>query len=135
MSALNEQDPSGIGQHQAGAKLDAGKNKAGVLADFSRALLAVSEVGTFGADKYSRGGWQSVPNGVERYTDAAWRHLLKESQESIDDDSGLDHAAHMAWNALARLELILRSESESQIDKWILRHNQPILNTTQTTEE
>ena len=77
MSALNEQDPNGITQHEPGSKLDAGKNKAGVLADFSRALLAVSEVGTFGADKYSRGGWQSVPNGVERYTDAAWRHLLK----------------------------------------------------------
>ena len=130
MSALNEQDPNGIGRHEAGAKLDAGKNKAGVLADFSRALLAVSEVGTFGADKYSRGGWQSVPNGVERYTDAAWRHLLKESQESIDDDSGLDHAAHMAWNALARLELILRSKAIDQGSKWALKEGQPILNTT-----
>ncbi len=103
-----EQDPNGINQHAPGAKLDAGKPMAGVLGDFGLALMAVAEVGTFGANKYTRGGWQSVPNGIERYTDAAWRHLLKEPLEPLDDDSGLSHAAHMAWNALARLELQLR---------------------------
>ena len=91
-----EKDPNGIEQHQPGAKLDAGKPMAGVLGDFGLALMAVAEVGTFGAKKYSRGGWQSVPNGIERYTDAAWRHLLKESQEPHDRESGLSHAAHMA---------------------------------------
>ena len=105
---MSESDPQGLSPHEAGAKLDAGKNKAGLLSDFSLALLAVAEVGTHGAEKYSRGGWQSVPNGLERYTDAAWRHLLKERQDHTDEDSGLSHAAHMAWNALARLELILR---------------------------
>ncbi len=105
-----EIDPNGIDQHAAGSKLDAGKIQAAVLADFSRALTAVAEVGTFGANKYTRGGWQSVPNGLERYTDALWRHLLKEQIDTIDPDSELTHAAHMAWNALARLELILREE-------------------------
>lgn len=104
-----ESGPNGIKPHSPGSKDDAGKTKAGILADFGLALMAVSEVGTFGANKYTRGGWQSVPNGVERYSDAAWRHLLKENQEPLDDESGLRHAAHMAWNALARLELMLRS--------------------------
>lgn len=104
-------DPHGIDQHSPGAKLDAGKPMAGVLGDFGLALTAVAEVGTFGANKYSRGGWQSVPNGVERYTDATWRHLLRESQEPDDEESGLKHASHMAWNALARLELMLRDQS------------------------
>lgn len=103
-----DKDPNGIGQHEPGAKLDARKTKAGVLSDFSLALLEVGKVGTFGANKYTRGGWQSVPDGIERYTDALWRHLLEERHEPIDQDSGLLHAAHIAWNCLARLELILR---------------------------
>lgn len=107
-----ETDPNGIDQHQPGAKLDQGKIKAGLLVDFSNALLAVAEVGTFGANKYTRGGWQHVENGIERYTDAMFRHFLKEPLEPLDKDSNLSHAAHAAWNALARLELILRTRKE-----------------------
>jgi len=106
----DEADPNGTDPHAPGAKLDAGKAMAGILADFARALTAIAEVGTFGAKKYSRGGWQAVPNGAERYTDAMWRHLLKEAYEPVDNDSGLAHDAHMAWNALARLELRLREK-------------------------
>lgn len=109
-----EYDPNGLRPSDPGAKLDAGKVMAGVLADFPRALKEVAAVGTFGAKKYSRGGWQSVPNGVERYTDAFWRHLLEEGIDPVDTDSGLLHAAHVAWNALARLELMIRElEQES----------------------
>lgn len=105
-----EQDPLGTDAHAPGAKLDAGKVLAGVLADFSLALLAVAEVGTHGAEKYSRGGWQSVPEGETRYKDADWRHLLKGRHEDRDPDSGLLHEAHRAWNVLAVLELKLRRE-------------------------
>jgi hypothetical protein len=105
-----ESDPTGRSAHEAGAKLDSGKPLAGVLGDFSLALLEVAKVGTHGAEKYSRGGWQSVPEGVTRYSDAMWRHLLAERHEEMDG-SGLRHAAHLAWNALARLELMLRGES------------------------
>ena len=108
----NETDPNGINQHAAGAKLDDGKIQAGVLKDFSLALMAVAEVGTFGANKYTRGGWQSVPNGIERYEDALWRHLLKARHEPIDDDSGFLHQAHLAWNILASLEMVLRQKRE-----------------------
>lgn len=103
-----ESDPNGIDQHAPGAKCDAGKQLAGVLLDFSRALEAVADVGTFGANKYTRLGWASVPNGEQRYTDALMRHLLKGQREAIDPDSGLDHLAHLAWNCLAVLELRLR---------------------------
>lgn len=103
-----EFDPNGRSMHEPGAKADAGKIKAGLVGDFGLALLAVAEVGTHGADKYTRGGWQHVPNGQERYTDAMWRHLLKAGQEEFDGDSGLSHAAHAAWNALAVLELECR---------------------------
>lgn len=103
-----EIDPTGRSAHEPGAKLDHGKMKAAVLSDFALALSEVAKVGTFGANKYTRGGWQSVPGGIERYDDAKWRHLLKSRHEPIDADSGLRHRAHEAWNVLAVLELELR---------------------------
>lgn len=104
----DERDPNGVMQHEPGAKLDDGKVLAGILSDFSLALLAVAEVGTHGAAKYTRGGWQSVQGGETRYFDAEWRHLLKSRHETFDADSGLLHLAHQCWNTLARLELLLR---------------------------
>ena len=57
----------------------------------------------------------SVPNGCERYTDAMYRHLLAEAAgQKCDAESGLAHAAHAAWCALARLELMLRDEEARQ---------------------
>lgn len=99
-------------QHEPGTKLDDGKPKSGILGDFSRALNAVAEIGTFGAEKYSRGGWQHVDNGIERYSDAMWRHLLAECSNELDDESGMKHAAHLAWNALARLDLMIREQED-----------------------
>ncbi len=110
MLGKGESDPNSVGQHEPGAKLDQGKVQAGVLGQFAKALLAVAEVGTHGAEKYSRGGWQSVENGIERYGDAGWRHKLKGAYEELDPDSKLKHKAHEVWNILAELELILREE-------------------------
>jgi hypothetical protein len=103
-----EFDPTGTEAHEPGAKLDGGKLLAATLSDFSLALQAVAEVGTHGARKYSRGGWQSVPDALTRYKDAEWRHLLKSRHEEYDQDSGLLHDAHKIWNSLAQLELFLR---------------------------
>lgn len=104
-----ETDPTGRKASDKGSKLDAGKNRLGlVLLGFTRALQAVGQVGTYGAIKYTDNGWQSVPKGKERYTDALLRHLFKEATgEVTDKDTGIEHAAHAAWNALARLELLL----------------------------
>lgn len=100
-----EKDPHGMDPHQPGAKLDAGKPDMSLLIDFSVALREVAKVGDFGAQKYTRGGWLQVPNGYTRYTAAMLRHTFVGSP--IDDESGLLHAAHAAWNALARLEMLL----------------------------
>lgn len=109
-----EKDPNGKGAHDPGAKLDQGKNRLGlVMNGFSRALQAVGEVGTYGANKYTDNGWMQVPSGVDRYTDAMYRHLMKEAAgEMSDKDTGLLHAAHAAWNALARLDLMLRDRGD-----------------------
>ena len=98
-----ERDPNGINQHEAGAKLDAGKVRAGLVVDgFRDALKAVSEVGTYGAAKYSDDGWKSVPDGQGRYRDAMMRHILT---DGIDEESGLPHLWHAAWNVLAMIQL------------------------------
>ena len=105
-----EHDPHGKDAHEAGAKLDAGKLRpALVLGGFARALKEISKVGTYGAKKYTDNGWMEVPNGVERYDDAKLRHWLDEKCGiGCDQDTTLLHACHEAWNALARLDLILR---------------------------
>ena len=99
--------PDGLDQKDMGAKLDGNKVDASLLGMFGLALEAVAEVGTYGAKKYARGGWEHVGDGVNRYTAAMLRHYFKEHYESHDAE-GLFHAAAVAWNSLARLELILR---------------------------
>lgn len=95
-----------------GAKLDAGKEPMRlILHAMPRALLEVGKVGAYGAAKYSPNGWLSVPDAVARYTDAMFRHALREGIEPHDEESGLLHAAQVAWNALARLELMLQQSS------------------------
>lgn len=110
----SERDPNKKKPHESGAKLDAGKNRLGlVLFGFARALQEVGRVGTYGAQKYTDNGWMEVPDGVRRYTDALLRHLLKEATgEENDPDTQLLHAAHAAWNSLARLDLLLREREE-----------------------
>lgn len=117
-SSLGEVDPLGKSAKDSGSKLDAGKIRMGlVLGGFARALQEVARVGTFGANKYTDNGWMEVPNGVNRYTDALYRHLNKEAQgEVLDQDSKMLHAAHAAWNALARLDLMVR---EAQLTRGV----------------
>ena len=102
-----------MGLHQKGVKDDKGKPDMSIIFEgFPRALLSVGDIGTFGANKYTRGGWMTVPDGINRYTAAMGRHLLAEAIDpgAVDEDSGELHAVQVAWNALARLELILRDK-------------------------
>ena len=96
--------------HVPGAKDDKSKPMAGVLLDFSRALQTVVDVGTYGAKKYTRRGWVAVGDAETRYLDAMMRHLLAMDvdPDGLDTETGLPHLAHVAWNALAVLELQAR---------------------------
>ena len=100
---------------QQGLKYDQGKSRLGeMLIDFSDSLTLVAQVWAFGADKYAKSNWKYVDNGINRYTNAMLRHLIKEGPDgtAIDDESELMHAAHVAWNALARLHLIIKRQGE-----------------------
>lgn len=94
---------------ERGAKHDAGKVRAGLLVkDFPHALTAVARVATFGAQKYAAHSWKTVPDAAVRYHDALHRHILAQAGgDANDPESGLPHSAHIAWNALALLELEL----------------------------
>lgn len=100
--------PDDSKDEQTGRKFDGGKPRADLLLDMAQALMAVAEVSTFGAEKYAAHDWLKVPNAKERYMAALWRHLLQSNSERFDPDSKLDHYAHVAWNALAILELARR---------------------------
>lgn len=82
----------------------------GVIKYFPRALMEVARVSDFGHSKYGEwGGWVNVDDAIDMYGDAKCRHMLKEAMQiSTDDESELMHAAHEAWGALARLELLCR---------------------------
>ena len=97
----------------AGARKDDGGKAPiyrGVLSYFPRAISEVAAVSNFGATKYAWNGWLYVDDGINRYSDAMVRHLAEEGKgEVLDPESGLHHAAHVAWGALARLELMLNN--------------------------
>lgn len=110
-----ETEPNGLSPHTAGAKLDAGKNRLGlVFTDFAKAIEQVGLVATLGAIKYTASGWVAVDKGKERYSDALFRHLVAHAKGERVDASGLLHLAHAAWNVLAVLELELRTPTAEQ---------------------
>lgn len=102
--------------HQPGVKDDGGKVDLTFVTDyFPNAIAAVARVSAFGAAKYARGGWRTVSDGVARYTAAMLRHIIRTGPRFYTESDGkkdwqLDHEAQVAWNALARLELILRED-------------------------
>lgn len=87
-----------------GTKYDNGKPRiAEMVVDFKIPLEELCKVWEFGADKYEKSNWKKLDNGVCRYTNAMLRHLLAEEDSLTDSESGLLHASHIAFNALARL--------------------------------
>lgn len=79
-----------------------------VFDSMNLALMEVVKVATFGARKYEPESWKLVDNGSTRYKSALYRHLL--DPQELDEESELDHLAHVAWNALALLQLKMEKE-------------------------
>ena len=107
-----ESDPSGKSLNTSGAKADAGKIRMHlVTGGMARAIREVAKVATYGANKYTDGGWVEVPNGFNRYEDAQQRHATdRHVGMEFDPETQLSHLAHEAWNSLAKLDLYLRAK-------------------------
>ena len=98
-----------------GKKYDGGKPMVGALCRvFPRALLAVGQCIEFGTHKYPQpDNWKLVEGAFTRYQDSMMRHYLKyQAGEIMDSETKLPHLSHMAWNALAILELYLMNNPE-----------------------
>lgn len=103
---------------QKGTKNDKGKTPIyNMLKQFALALEQVAKTSQYGHEKYKHDDddWDNfsrLENAYARYSNGLTRHLLNDGL----DESGLDHDAHVAWNALARLECKLRKEKEDEED-------------------
>lgn len=117
---------------EVGRKYDGGKAPIvqGCLWYFPRALQAVAEQSRYGKDKYNLDyadkNFMRVEEAFKRYSDGLGRHLAGEEVdfEGIDPESGLPHAYAVAWNALARLEILLTELSEQRPEQDVQRDKQ-----------
>lgn len=86
------------------AKRDAGKPKLTLVPH--QIIYDIARVREYGNAKYlDPDNWQTIE--IERYRDAAFRHLLKYLREpqGRDDESGLTHLAHLACNVAFLCEM------------------------------
>lgn len=94
-----------------GRKDDAGKLRYDLVDDAAEEALV--SVLTFGAQKYSPGGWRHVPDAQARYFAALRRHLRAHRRgEKVDPESGLPHLAHAACCLHFMLALALEEEKD-----------------------
>lgn len=98
-----------------GIKLDAGKTRWDLLP--LRAMEEIVKVYTFRAGKYGDNNWQNLPYGYNRCKVAMFCHLAaSERGEQLDNESGLPHLAHMAWNAIALLHFYMEDLNKKDHD-------------------
>lgn len=105
-----------ITQQALGVRDDANKPPVaqGVFAYFPRALADVARLSEFGSKKYAWHNWEGLDQN--RIANALARHVLAVhvDPDGVDPETGLHHLVSVAWNALAQLELIKRSQGSEQ---------------------
>ena len=81
---------------------------------FPKALEAVTRCSEYGHNKYKdvdqdHLNFTRVGGGSKTYADAGLRHRI---EQGVDSESGLPHAYHVCWNALAELELWIKENQK-----------------------
>lgn len=79
------------------AKADAGKPRLTLVP--RRIIIEIAKIREYGNAKYGDPeNWRTVE--IERYRDAAFRHLLAYlgDPKGVDNESGLPHLSHLACN-------------------------------------
>ena len=93
------------------AKQDAGKLRLSLVPP--QIIRDVAEVREYGCKKYKDpDNWKRVE--IERYRDAAYRHLLAyiEDPAGKDEESGIEHYKHLACNLAFICELERRNQEQ-----------------------
>ena len=83
----------------------------------SEIIYNVASVRLFGMSKYGKEQtWRKVE--VERYRDAMYRHWLAyvEDPYGLDEESGLPHLWHVAWNCATLCELEKGKFKNNKVD-------------------
>lgn len=98
----------------AGDRYDEGKNRLDLLS--IPALWEVGRVYTRGCQKYEDRNWEKGL-GYASTLGCAMRHIFKwVAGHKLDEETGLHHLAHAAWNILALLHFELLPEKYKQFD-------------------
>jgi hypothetical protein len=87
-----------------------------LFTQFPKALEAITKCSEYGHLKYKETdtdylNYQRVEGGSKAYADAGLRHRLYK-KGTTDIESQLPHYYHVAWNALAELELLIKENSK-----------------------
>jgi hypothetical protein len=91
-----------------GRKFDSEKPKMHLLPP--NAIIEVSKVLTFGAEKYDEENWRRLENAQNRYTSGALRHIFAHmSGELQDEETNYSHLAHAICCLMFKLELELEN--------------------------
>ena len=81
----------------------------------SEIIRCIARIREYGQEKYGEQAdhWDDVE--LERYQDAAYRHLLNyiDNPKEIDAESGLPHLWHLACNVAFLCELEKRKDDEN----------------------
>ena len=92
----------------SGIKYDSEKPKMNLLPP--KAIVEISKVLTFGAEKYDAENWRKLDDLQNRYTAGALRHIFAHMDgEDLDPESGMSHLAHALCCLLFKLEIELEN--------------------------
>ena len=98
----NQEEESQMGKAIAG-RFSAGKMRFDLIAPWALAQLA--GVYTYGAQKYDDDNWRKGLRWRKDVFACILRHVWKWFRgEKFDDESGLHHLAHAAWNCFTLME-------------------------------
>ena len=92
-----------------GIKYDSAKPRMNLLPP--KAIIEVSKVLTFGAEKYDAENWRKLDDLQNRYTAGALRHIFAHMDgEQLDPETNLSHLAHALCCLLFKLEIELEND-------------------------
>lgn len=98
----SEEEEAQMGQETAG-RFSAGKIRHDLMAPW--ALNQIAKVYTYGTIKYDDDNWWKGLRWKKDVFGCILRHVWKWFRgEKCDDESGLHHLAHAAWNCMALME-------------------------------
>ena len=82
----------------------------------SKALVEVSKVLSFGANKYGKGNWRELDDLQDRYTGGVLRHIFAHMDDEYKDpETNYSHLAHAVCGLLFKLEIELEKDKEKRL--------------------